>query len=80
MHVLNIFLKNRGILKFHDIYLTQLSIFMHSYQNRTLPIKFQSKLTLQNQIHSYNTKKLLYISFAFLWYPSQTIFRFLSRI
>ena len=70
MHVLNIFLKNRGILKFHDIYLTQLGIFMHSYQNRTLHIhallskpystfKILLKFTLQNQIHSYNIKKLL---------------------
>ena len=29
---------------------------MHSYQNRTLPLKFYCKFTLENQIHSYNTR------------------------
>ena len=48
--------KNLGILKFHDIHLLQLGLFMYSYQNRTLPLKFNCKFTLQRQIHSYNTR------------------------
>ena len=32
--------QNLGILKFHDIYLVQLGLFMYSYQNHTLPLKF----------------------------------------
>ena len=49
--------QNLGILKFHDIYLIQLGLFMYSYQNYTLPFKFHCKFTLQSQIHSYNTRK-----------------------
>ena len=48
--------KNVGILKFHDIYVIQLDLFMYSYQNHTLPSRFHCKFTLQNQIHSYNTR------------------------
>ena len=45
-----------GILKFHDIHLFQLGLFMFSYQNHTLPLKFDSKFTLQKEIHSYHTR------------------------
>ena len=48
--------QNLGILKFHDIYLIQLGLFMYSYQNHTLPLKFHCKFTLQSQINSYNTR------------------------
>ena len=48
--------QNLGILKFHDIYLIQLGLFMYSYQNHTLPLKCHCKFTLQSQIHSYNTR------------------------
>ena len=48
--------QNLGVLKFHDIYLIQLGLFMYSYQNHTLPLKFHCKFTLQSQIHSYNTR------------------------
>ena len=48
--------QNLGILKFHDIYLIQLGLFMYSYQNHTLPLKFHCKFTLQSQIHSRNTR------------------------
>ena len=48
--------RNLGILKFHDIYLIQLGLFMYSYQNRTLPLKFHCKFTLQSQVHSYGTR------------------------
>ena len=48
--------QNLGILKFHDIYLIQLGLFMYSYQNHTLPLKFHCKFTLQSQIYSYNTR------------------------
>ena len=37
--------QNLGILKFHDIYLIQLDLFMYSYQNHTLPVKFHCKFT-----------------------------------
>ena len=45
-----------GILKFHEIHLFRLGLFMYSYQNRTLPLKFDSKFTLQKEIHSYHTR------------------------
>ena len=45
-----------NFIKFHDIYLIQLGLFMYSYQNHTLPLKFHCKFTLQSQIHSYNTR------------------------
>ena len=32
--------KNLAIFKYYDIYLTQLSLFMYSYQKRTLSLKF----------------------------------------
>ena len=48
--------QNLGVFKFHDIYLIQLGLFMYSYQNHTLPLKFHCKFTLQSQIHSYNTR------------------------
>ena len=48
--------QNLGILKFQDIYLIQLGLFMYSYQNHTLPLKFHCKFTLQSQIHSYNIR------------------------
>ena len=48
--------KNLGILKFDDIHLLQLGLFMYSFQNRTLPLKFDCKFTLQSQIHSYHTR------------------------
>ena len=49
--------QNLGILKFHDIYLIQLGLFMYSHQNHTLPhCQFHCKFTLQSQIHSYNTR------------------------
>ena len=72
--------KNLGILKFHCIYLIQLGLFMYSYQNQTLPSKFHCKFTLQNQIHSYNTRNSYkFRSVAFLSYSNQTIFHLLSR-
>ena len=48
--------QNLGILKFHDIYLIQLGLFMYSYQNHTLLLKFHFKFTLKSQIHSYNKR------------------------
>ena len=48
--------KNLGILKFYDIHLLQLGLFMYSYQIRTLPSKFDCKFTLNRQVYSYNTR------------------------
>ena len=48
--------RNLGILNFHDMHLLQLGLFMYSHQNRTLPLKFDCKFTLQKQIHSYHTR------------------------
>ena len=47
-----------GILKFHDMHLhvLQLGLFMYSHQNRTLPLKFDCKFTLQKEVHSYHTR------------------------
>jgi len=56
---------NLGILKFHDMHLLQLGLFMYSHQNRTLPLKFDWKFTLQKEIHSYHTRNS-FISFASL--------------
>ena len=44
------------ILKFHDMHLLQLGLFMYSHQNRTFPLKFDCKFTLQKGIHSYHTR------------------------
>ena len=48
--------RNLDILKFHDMHLLQLGLFMYSHQNRTLPLKFDCKFTLQKEIHSYHTR------------------------
>ena len=48
--------RNLGILKFQDMHLLQLGLFMYSHQNRTLPLKFDCKFTLQKEIHSYHTR------------------------
>ena len=48
--------RNLGILKFHDMHLLQLGLFMFSNQNRTLPLKFDCKFTLQKEIHSYHPR------------------------
>ena len=48
--------RNLGILKFHDMHLLQLGLFMYSHQNRTLPLKFDCKFTLQKEIHSHHTR------------------------
>ena len=37
------------------MHLLQLGLFMYSHQNRTLPLKFDCKFTLQKEIHSYHT-------------------------
>ena len=38
------------------MHLLQLGLFMYSHQNRTLPLKFDCKFTLQKEIHSYHTR------------------------
>ena len=48
--------RNQGILKFYDMHLLQLGLFMYSHQNRTLPLKFDCKFTLQKEIHSYHKR------------------------
>ena len=48
--------RNQGILKFYVMHLLQLGLFMYSHQNRTLPLKFDGKFTLQKEIHSYHTR------------------------
>ena len=64
-------------LKFQDTKSLQISQFMFSICNNTLPLEFQDMFTLNNQIHSYNTRsskrfhvsctrtKLLYIYIVF---------------
>ena len=48
--------RNLGILKFHDMHLLPLGLFMYSHQNHTLPLKFDCKFILQKEIHSYHTR------------------------
>ena len=48
--------RNLGILKFHDIHLLQLGLFMYSHQTRAFPSKFALKFTLNRQFHSYYTR------------------------
>ena len=50
MHTLIQFLETR-VLKFHDMHLLKLGIFVYSHQNRTLPLKFDCKFSLQKEIH-----------------------------
>ena len=47
--------QNLGVLKFHDIYLIQLGfigLFMYSYQNHTLALKFHCKFRDTQREHS----------------------------
>ena len=41
---------------FHDIHLFQLGTFMFSFENSTLPSKFNNFFLLNSQIHNYNTR------------------------
>ena len=46
--------KNLGILKFHDIHLLQLGLFMYSFQKHTLPFKFDCKFQIYlSEINSF---------------------------
>ena len=48
--------KELKLLKFHDIHSFQLGIFMFSFQNSTLPSKFNNFFLLNSQILNYNTR------------------------
>ena len=48
--------KKRFMLKFQDIQKLQISQFMFSYRNNSLPNKFQGMFILNTQIHNYNTR------------------------
>ena len=50
--------RNLGILKFHDMHLLQLGLFMYSDQNRTLPLKFDCKFTLQKETRNSHLYRL----------------------
>ena len=50
--------KKRKLLKFHDIHLFQLEFFMFSFNNFTLPSKFNNLFFMNSQIHSYNTRNV----------------------
>ena len=52
----DVIFRNLGILKFYDMHLLQLGLFMFSHQNRTPPLKFYWKFTLQKEIHSCHTR------------------------
>ena len=48
--------KKLNLLKFQDIHLIHLGHFMFSFKNAILPRKFENKFTINNQIHSHNTR------------------------
>jgi len=49
--------RNLGILKFHDMHLLQLGLFMYSVPPKPYPsLKLDCKFTLQKEIHLYRTK------------------------
>ena len=48
--------KELKLLKFHDIHSFQLGTFMFSFENSTLPFKFNNFFLLNSQIHNYNTR------------------------
>ena len=54
-HTNSIF-KKLFILKFQDIQKLQISQFMFSYRNNSLPNKFQGMFILNTRIHNYNTR------------------------
>jgi hypothetical protein len=58
--------KELKILKFGDIYLFNLCMFMFSYNNDLLPDPFRNFFQPVNRIHQYNTRNsgLLYIPFC----------------
>ena len=58
--------KKSGLLKFHDICLLQLGQFMHSYKNFLFLKRFDNMFLLNNQIHTYNTRKFISVSFTMM--------------
>ena len=48
--------KSRGIIKFFDIALFQIAIFMYKFHNNVLPAAFHSFLTKGTSVHNYNTR------------------------
>lgn len=52
----NLLFKELQILKFQDIIILHISIFMYQYKNKQLPPSFDNFFTPITKVHSYNTR------------------------
>ena len=66
-HLYSIF-EGLQILRFSEIYLSQVGKFMYSYKLGFLPKVFQEMLLMTNQVHSYYTRNLN----TFYLFPART--------
>ena len=77
-HTGPIFKKLIQTLKFHDIHLFQLGFFMFSFQNFTLPSKFNNLFIMNSQIQ-YNTRNAHFFLPATVKNKHQTVFNLFPR-
>ena len=48
--------KSLGLIKFFDIVLLQIAIFMYKFQNNVLPAAFHTFVTKVTSVHNYNSR------------------------
>jgi hypothetical protein len=52
------------IIKFHDLVVFLMAIFMHKYHSNLLPITFEFFFVRVNEVHKYNTRLSSKISYS----------------
>ena len=78
-HTGPIFKKLIQTLKFHDIHLFQLGFFMFSFQNFTLPSKFNNLFIMNSQIQ-YNTRNAHFFFACHCEEQTSDCFQFISKV
>ncbi len=56
--------KQTEIIKFHDLVVFLMAIFMHKYHSNLLPITFERFFVRVNEVHNYNTRLSSKISYS----------------
>jgi hypothetical protein len=56
--------KQTKIIKFHDLVVFLMAIFMHKYHSNLLPITFEKFFVRVNEVHNYNTRLSSKISYS----------------
>jgi hypothetical protein len=56
--------KQTKIIKFHDLVVFLMAIFMHKYHSNLLPITFENFFVRVNEVHNYNTRLSSKISYS----------------